>query len=123
MKRRRRQRRQFAAAIILAVLYSTERFGITDLLKIGWRLLTGGSAPRGTSSYFRRLRCCYRCPVFHVEMRTCGSPISKTPELGCWCFMPKKAALPNAECWIDEQGFEDYGEYGWNNQIPNQKKA
>lgn len=37
--------------------------------------------------------------------------------------MPKKAALPNAECWIDEQGFEDYGEYGWNNQIPNQKKA
>ena len=116
------RRRQFATALILAALYSTERFGITDVLRIIWKLISSKSVPRGIM-YFRRLRCCYRCPVFYLPTRTCGSPISKTPELGCWCFMPKKAAQPGAECWIDEQGFEDYGDYGWKHQIQNSPKT
>lgn len=60
--------------------------------------------PEGTEfwSYFRHLRTCYKCPLFYKPLRTCGSPLDKKLDgLGCWCYMPEKAAMAQASCWLD----------------------
>jgi len=65
--------------------------------------------------YFRRLRACYRCPVFLYDRRTCGSlnPADDWPDgeesWGCGCMMPVKAKVLSAECWLHEQGAVDEG--------------
>ncbi|MHC1766186.1 MAG: hypothetical protein AB9869_18110 [Verrucomicrobiia bacterium] len=59
--------------------------------------------------WWRRMRACQRCPIYDRERRTCGrlgqgivSYHGDPIPLGCGCFMPLKAALPNAKCWLHE---------------------
>jgi hypothetical protein len=55
---------------------------------------------------------CEKCPLFYKPLRTCGSPLLKTPEsrdhngkpMGCFCFMPLKSKT-ECNCWL-------YGESG-----------
>lgn len=46
---------------------------------------------------FRRLRKCYRCPVFDRAWKRCGP--REFPELGCRCYMPL-AALVKEHGWL-----------------------
>lgn len=60
--------------------------------------------------YLSRIACCYACPIYYKPLRTCGTPL-RDAHLGCWCFMPAKAKLRDAECWLREEDYET--EYGW----------
>lgn len=64
--------------------------------------------------YRRRMECCRACPLFYHKLETCSSPISTHGDLGCWCYMPAKAMLPEAKCWIDES-CEGLKSFGWSN--------
>lgn len=64
--------------------------------------------------YYQRIRTCHRCPIFYAPLATCGSPLSKDlNEMGCWCHMPTKAAIIDANCWTREQGIDD----GWSDDL------
>jgi len=62
---------------------------------------------------------CRACPVFWNRLETCGSPMSKTPAWGCWCFMPEKARLKDAECWLDQRLGDDAAPNGWRFNVPD----
>lgn len=66
-----------------------------------------------------RLQTCGKCPLFHVELSTCGSPLKKaTRGVGCYCFMPEKAKYESSRCWIDsdtEPG--QHRAFGWDAAI------
>jgi hypothetical protein len=107
-----RNRRLFAA-VMLAALFGFERFGVRQIARAAWLsfrslLPTTKRIPRNV--YFRRLRTCFRCPFFFGPLRTCGSPVSLEPHVGCWCNMERKAALRDAECWANVS--TNY-EFGW----------
>lgn len=119
MTRKRKQFerwRRFAAAVILAALYGMDRFSIKEMWQAARHVFVALTARRGRVdrvTYFRRLRCCWRCPVFYPPLRTCGSPLAGNPELGCFCEEERKAAIPEATCWIDENAEDDMKEFGW----------
>lgn len=55
----------------------------------------------------QRLAFCRDCPVFYPRLKTCGSPLRwRDRDVGCWCYMPMKAKLPRATCWLREQGVD-----------------
>ena len=60
-------------------------------------------------AYYRRLKHCYRCPVFVRGALTCGPVSVNGQDLGCFCYMPVKARDPQARCWLHEQGVMDRG--------------
>lgn len=73
-----------------------------------WRSLGKTQDPRITE---QRLAACRKCPIYCAERQTCGDPLS--PEwlgegvpMGCFCYLPTKAKLPAAVCWLDEQNVE-----------------
>lgn len=74
-------------------------------------------------TYTFRLATCSVCPIFYKPLQTCGTPLRKTLRpLGCWCFMPAKARLAAAQCWIDENA-PDAAQYGWNQAYARQKES
>jgi len=38
-----------------------------------------------------RMKRCEKCKVFYAPLGTCGSPLSKTSHMGCFCIMSIKA--------------------------------
>ena len=66
-----------------------------------------------------RLAACGKCPLFCKELRTCGD--ARRPEywndpedgqrkaMGCHCYLPMKARLSEATCWLDDHSFSDRG--------------
>ncbi len=103
--------RRFVAALFLAALYRKGLLqGAVALVKaLAWRW-RGRRANRWV--YYRRMRACYACPLFYAPLRTCGSPLlTSNPELGCYCAMERKAALPDARCWAWDN--LDLKEIGW----------
>jgi hypothetical protein len=48
----------------------------------------------------QRIHACRECPIFYRPLMTCGSPFHTDPELGCFCYMPFKARMKNARCWL-----------------------
>lgn len=91
------------AAIIVAAVYGIKRFTIRELLHAAhsvWIALTSKDARDASRTLFiRRCLTCRRCPVFYKPLRTCGSPFSARPELGCWCSWLKNKNK-SATCWI-----------------------
>lgn len=68
---------------------------------------------------YRRMRVCWRCPLFYSPLRTCGTPLKRDlRDLGCWCNMEAKAALLESECWLDENQCDTQG-CGWTANIPD----
>ena len=73
-----------------------------------WRSLGKTQDPRITE---QRLAACRKCPIYCADRQTCGDAL--TPEwlgegvpMGCFCYLPAKAKLPAAVCWLDEQNVE-----------------
>jgi hypothetical protein len=64
------------------------------------------------NQYYRRLRACHRCPIFNSTMNTCGSPLSKNKELGCFCEMRFKSSIADATCWLNDFSDGSSG-FGW----------
>jgi hypothetical protein len=64
-----------------------------------------------------RMDCCRRCPNFSHYSETCGVPPS---DYGCWCYMPLKAKLPEARCWLSEVNPDHPPSLGWPNHLNGQ---
>lgn len=112
---------RFTAALVVAALWSDltqrvtwERLGrVLRLWTVGLR----NEALADEATIAARLACCRACPLWFAPLRTCGSPLSEAPELGCWCEMIQKSKLADATCWLDD----DMGEaapHGWNKCVP-----
>lgn len=65
-----------------------------------------------------RLSKCEACPIFDPQLRTCGNPLNpahyyrnegQDHPMGCWCQMDLKATNPEATCWADEHGMDEFG--------------
>ena len=71
---------------------------------------------RPGSFWWQRMKCCRRCPLYDRQRQACGMVGStwnnqgKEEPLGCGCFMPLKAGLPEAECWLWQR---TNGKQGW----------
>lgn len=106
MSKRFERNRRFITAVLVAALYRMPSLGFVEFFKVTWAILRAITwTSRGSSRwvYYRRLRHCYRCELFFKPLRTCGSPFMDGYEdLGCFCDMTRKAAVPNATCWADE---------------------
>lgn len=114
MTKRFQRNRRFAAAILIALLYKTPDLSPRELWKSAVFLLRAFVPwPRRRVDrwlYYRRLRCCFKCPVFYAPLRTCGSPLNPGYESeGCACAMEVKAADPKATCFADEHDILDIG--------------
>lgn len=80
------------------LLLERGNYGVFQLLMLGFKLR------RNKKLWRNRLRECVRCPLYDRRYKTCGSPGT---DVGCHCFLPMKAALPEARCWVEETLLED----------------
>ena len=67
----------------------------------------------------RRLRVCARCPLYHPQKRTCGTPgtlftdeLGVSRPMGCWCYLPTAVTVPWKRCWLV---VNEYGP-GWSSE-------
>jgi hypothetical protein len=108
---------QLCAAVLVAALGTN----VTDpaAYRRVWRALSlwwGATDPGARVSpevYAKRLETCKNCPLFFKPLQTCGSPLTRNSDLGCWCFMPAAAKLADKGCWIDE--YSQDANFGWKN--------
>ena len=112
MKRLRRSL-QFARALLRgARLY--HRMGL-PMLGLAWGVLASFFAPVGMLAseriFRRRLRACRKCPFYDPFLRTCGDGAGtlETEDgtlvpAGCQCWLPLKARLPRATCFMEDIG-------------------
>lgn len=108
---------RFAAALIVAALFLkvSDREGLLRILRFIklWRSNKSPDAYVSEQHYHLRLATCERCPIFYKPLRTCGTPLKKSlRDLGCWCFLPVKARLRAATCWLNDE-IGSGNEYGW----------
>ena len=95
---------QFLHALILAAWHRC-RTAPRQCMAQAWGVITAiltTDDPVNEKIITERLNTCARCPVFYGPMKTCGSPRSADPDLGCWCYMPVKART-RANCWLYDQ--------------------
>ena len=60
-----------------------------------------------------RLEACRQCPIYCADLGTCGDArkpqlwhdqtAGTTQPMGCFCYLPTKARLSEATCWLDDQ--------------------
>jgi hypothetical protein len=107
---------QFLKAVLIAARYGIERFTLPEILSaclsVLKQIFSNKTADASKLIWFSRVKKCLKCPVFDSRRLTCGSPFSTHPELGCYCFMPIKAKMNSATCWLDENS-DGSTEYGW----------
>ncbi len=106
MTKKRERTRRIIVALVVGAVYRMPDMSVKEIAKAAWSILRalvwrGKRVDRWT--YYKRLRCCFACPIFFKPLRTCGSPLAPDhPELGCSCEMERKAGLPKAKCWARE---------------------
>jgi hypothetical protein len=111
-----RRRSQFLTAITVAAIFGISRFTLPEVwiaIKSVWSAVWAdkkGNVPRGT--WVHRMKCCIRCPIYDLKRKTCGSPFSTHPDLGCYCFEPIASRQESKVCWLDENG-DGSTPYGW----------
>lgn len=67
--------------------------------------------------WFRRMKSCMKCPLYHPFKKTCGHDPEITG-LGCGCYMPFKAMSTEATCWARDRGMLlDKVQIGWEDGI------
>lgn len=60
--------------------------------------------------WLRRIRRCQKCPIYDHALKRCHSSLytyvdeGVTRPFGCGCYMPVKAMLKDAECWLAPAG-------------------
>lgn len=97
--------KRFLAAVAIAAIFGMERMGFRDYLTSAWgmlRALTTRHPNPNPALQQKRIAHCEQCPLFYSPLRTCGSPLTENPELGCYCRMDEKSRDPKATCWADE---------------------
>lgn len=101
-----------------AVLRDARRQGVRpptfwDKLSFVGAIIAGRSSPK--QLWRARLGACHRCPLYDRAHHRCGQPEPSTT--GCRCYMPLKAAVPQAGCWLDqmyqEEGLKPHKRTGW----------
>lgn len=91
------------------------RFWLSGLLAIGRFVLSRQNASE--DDYKRRRGTCAGCPIYNRHFQSCGTPGNRyfdpkdgvDKEIGCYCFMPIKAAT-DCNCWAYEL---TSGQAGW----------
>lgn len=74
-----------------------------------------GSDRVDRKTWFLRMRACNRCPVYDHRLKRCHNSFQTYPEngverpFGCGCYMPVKATLKEAECWLVRFGKDQWG--------------
>ena len=107
MTKRNRRCLLWIKAVVVAETWGIKRFTLAEIwiaVKSIWSAVwadKSGDASR--LLYQRRMRTCFKCPVFDRDRLTCGSPFSTSPELGCWCFAPIKNKMKSARCWARDR--------------------
>jgi len=113
---------QFILALLVAALFSELTRKSTWLRFFrAFQVLVGAWKSSGRQvdgdQYQRRLATCQSCVVFFKGLNTCGSPLKTgATDLGCWCHLPTKARLKEAQCWLDEYAKDENGKpdsNGW----------
>jgi hypothetical protein len=76
-------------------------------------VLTGSNPTSESSKELQdaRLSHCRKCPIYNHKRETCGTAGKEReyedgtvePE-GCYCYMPLKVRIKDAECWLNEGG-------------------
>jgi hypothetical protein len=116
VKKKILRRWQFLKAITIAARYGIERFTLPEIwfaVKSVWRAIrVDKSGNISHSKWVHRMKCCYKCPVFDRRLKTCGSPFSTQPQLGCYCFEPIAAKREKKLCWLDSNS-DGSLDYGW----------
>jgi hypothetical protein len=110
-----------ASAVFSAVRFRCRLAGkhcASDLTVAAWGM-AGLVFSSGRIPKLGRLRirhCATKCPFYDHKRRTCGHENSttnvfgNTEMAGCGCFMPLKAGIPEATCWLNDR---TAGEVGW----------
>lgn len=86
---------------------------VTGFALLLWSFLCGQRASEEV--YHRRMASCQQCPLFYRPLETCGSPLTKDADLGCWCFLPFKNLIPGARCWLRDNAPKSL--YGWPEEL------
>lgn len=100
----------FIKALLLAARYDIRHNGWTSAFKGGFGIVKAvamwvwDQKRASESLYQERIDTCERCPIYCMASKTCGDARELKDEnpLGCFCFMPVKAAIPDSICWLKE---------------------
>jgi len=105
---------RFARALVIAALYYC---GQRQCLRRAWgfipALLSLLRRPAPEPVIRDRLTRCRKCSIYNSRLETCGTPFVESVDdepMGCFCYMPVKARLPEATCWLADN---TNGEMGW----------
>lgn len=104
---------KYFKAVAVAVAFSDMTAAETwQRAWLGLRLWFGRHEPEVPEElYESRIALCRSCPIFYKKLETCGSPFLDQ-RLGCFCYMPAKAGLAEAGCWLDEE-MGEAAPWGW----------
>jgi hypothetical protein len=97
---------KWAAALFLAGIFSlwTKRglIRIYRAFALWFGLIRSGGKRVPPEIYELRLKTCRECPLFYVELGTCGTPVKRDlRRVGCHCYLPEKAKYDDAKCYLD----------------------
>lgn len=61
------------------------------------------------------MKACKNCPIYDPIRKTCGNEYMEVNGeiLGCLCYMPLKAKIPQSGCWARENGLD----MGWQDDL------
>lgn len=107
-------------AIYYAVAYTATHSGFRavwdkflGMLSLWWSSRNSKLSQRVVDA---RLEACEMCPLYCWELKTCGDArhpqlwhdqtTQSTQPMGCFCWLPAKAKLSEATCWLDDQSVE-----------------
>lgn len=118
----------FVRALWLGAIRGVHSRSFKAVAQAGWKVLrtvvlTIVSKDSGADARLvaRRLNRCLVCPVYCHELRTCGDARLNDREdpMGCFCYMPVKARIRDAVCWLQEPGqFGPKCDAGWPKGVP-----
>lgn len=104
----------FLRALFWGAIHEVRRHGWREVLPtVGrgvtalWAAVRVCVGKRATAAVVeKRLKACSECPVFCRELQTCGDARDTATEepMGCYCFMPVKSRVPEAQCWLHDEG-------------------
>ena len=50
----------------------------------------------------RRMAVCEACPIYRLDLGTCGPVEHAGREMGCFCYMRALAQLKSGHCWLHD---------------------
>ena len=108
-------------ALYHAVIYTACHSGFQEVWHRFWGMCSTWWASRNSKLsqgvVAARLDACRQCPLYCEDLSTCGDArnpqlwhdqtTGSTRPMGCFCFLPVKAKLSEATCWLDDQSVGD----------------